>query len=478
MVILKRPGILLHFLPFIILVSFLIGAYTDFSKNVSDKKHDMIQQLALTESNVNKVTNSNISKMIGVTTHISINPDIDIDELDYFIQKVVDSENNIISNIGIFKDTTAIYLYPYEPNKDMSNINLVDIPAQKDDALRVKNDLKVIITRPVELVQGGIGIITRMPITLPDGSYWGQLGYMMKLDDIIENLFLDTDSYTYLITQYDDNNFSHTIYDSGFEDKILVDEIIVNLPSGYWSVQIGYNNLFELTSPVFYIMIFSAIILFGLSIYIISKFKAYNTELLHLAQKKELILKEVHHRIKNNMNTMDALLRLQSDQVNAETSGILDVAAGRLQSMMVLYDKLYISENTGNLSLKEYLSSLIEKITMIFPKKVLVETAIEDISIDSKLLSSLGIIINELITNSMKYAFTGNNGRITIKASIIGNLITLEYQDNGVGIPESVTFENSTGFGMQLVKILVEQIDGNIRIERGNGTKFVIEFAA
>jgi len=250
----------------------LIAAYSDFEKKVSHEKHDMIQQLSLTESYVNEVTNQNISKMIGVTTFISMNTDIDIEELNYFVQKVVHSENNLISNIGIFKDTTAIYLYPYEPNKSMNNINLVELPPFKNDALRVKNDLIVVITRPEEVVQGGIGIITRMPITLPDGSYWGQLGYMMKLDDIIGNLFLEADNYSYLITQYNSyNNLSHTVYDSGFEANLLVDGINIKLPSGYWTVQIGYNNLPGLTSPVFYILIFSAILFFGLSRYVILK---------------------------------------------------------------------------------------------------------------------------------------------------------------------------------------------------------------
>lgn len=309
-----KPGLRIYFLPYLILIGFLIGAYSDLSRKISDEKHDMIQQLALTESNINEVTNHNISKMIGVTAHISINTDIDIEELNYFVQKVVHSEKNIISNLGIFEDTTAIYIYPYEANKDMSNINLANIPSQKNDALRVKNGLEIVITAPVEVVQGGIGIMTRMPITLPDGSYWGQLGYMMKIDDIIGNLFLDTDNYTYLITQYDtDSGLSHLVYDSGFKEKLLVDEISIKLPSGYWKVQIGYNNLLGLTSLVFYIMIFSAIIFFVLARYIISKFEAYNTELLYLSQRDELTGLKNRRSVKNSLDTFNSVLMLDID---------------------------------------------------------------------------------------------------------------------------------------------------------------------
>ncbi len=200
-----------------------------------------------------------------------------------------------------------------------------------------------------------------------------------------------------------------------------------------------------------------------------------------LLAEKELILKESHHRIKNNMLTIGALFNLQlNSRTNPETAHILLDASSRVKSMLVLYDKLYRAENIQHLSLKEYLPDLVKEIMAIFPLKefVRLETQIGDISLDAKMLSPLGILINELITNSMKYAFQGrNHGLITITAALKENLVTLEYQDDGVGFPESVTFETSTGFGIQLIKSLVEQLHGTIRIERGSGTKFVIQFA-
>ena len=209
----------------------------------------------------------------------------------------------------------------------------------------------------------------------------------------------------------------------------------------------------------------------------ITERKIAEQKMKKLLAEKEIILKEVHHRIKNNMNTIAALLSMQADQINHETSSILKYAEGQVQSMMVLYDKLYRLDDVSKLSLKEYLPSLIEEIVGIFSRSVKIESHIEDIVLDAKLLSSLGIIINELITNSMKYAFNGNEGLIKVHASITGNLISLEYQDDGIGLSESVTFENPVGFGLELIQMLVEQIDGTIRIERGNGTKFVLEFS-
>jgi len=209
--------------------------------------------------------------------------------------------------------------------------------------------------------------------------------------------------------------------------------------------------------------------------------KAAEDKINNLLKDKELILREVHHRIINNMKTMSALLQLKSDfQKNKEASVILQDAAGQIHSMLVLYKKLYTSDDFRQLSLKIYIPSLVEEIINIFQlnESIDIQTQIEDISLDAQFISPLGIIINELITNSIKYAFNDESGnpQILLRVSTTGRLLYLEYQDNGAGIPESVSFDNSTGFGLQLVNMLVKQINGSIRIEREKGTKFVIEF--
>lgn len=204
------------------------------------------------------------------------------------------------------------------------------------------------------------------------------------------------------------------------------------------------------------------------------------TTVYNLLNEKEIILKEVHHRVKNNMYNIGALLNMQANtQENPAAKSVLFDAAGRVQSMSVLYDKLYRSENVNAVSLKEYLPDLVYEIVGIFPhkKSVKVKTQVDDIVLDAKLLSVLGILVNELITNSMKYAFAGrSDGVITVNVSKNNKMITMIIADNGIGIPETVTFENSAGFGMQLAAMLTEQIGGSIRIERGEGARFVLEF--
>lgn len=202
----------------------------------------------------------------------------------------------------------------------------------------------------------------------------------------------------------------------------------------------------------------------------------------NLLHEKELILKEVHHRIKNNMNTIKALLILQGyKQDTLLCTDILNDAANRVQSMMTLYDKLYRSDNYRELNIREFLPALVAEITGLFRDSVTLATEIDvqDFILGVEVLTPVGIIINELITNSMKYAFTGReNGCIYLSALKIGNTVTIIYRDNGIGLPEEVTFKNTTGFGLQLIAMLVDQIRGSIMIDRNNGTEYKITLEA
>jgi PAS domain S-box-containing protein len=204
-------------------------------------------------------------------------------------------------------------------------------------------------------------------------------------------------------------------------------------------------------------------------------------EIKNLLQQKELILKEAHHRVKNNMMIIKSLLSIQS---GAETDPVvrdkLRDASGRLHSMEILYDKLYRCENFDVLSVRDYLPRLVDEIVALFPATPAVRTELEidDFSMSSKSISTIGIIVNELITNSMKYAFKGRlEGRVAIKVYRRDGVVSVLYQDDGLGLPETVGLDSTKGLGMMLVNLLVKQLGGTICIERGGGTRYMIEFA-
>ncbi len=200
-----------------------------------------------------------------------------------------------------------------------------------------------------------------------------------------------------------------------------------------------------------------------------------------LLSEKELTLKEVHHRIKNNMGTIKALLMLQAESIKDRAAvSALTEAANRVQSMSALYDKLYTSYNYTEMPVTYYFSTLVDEIMANFPNRnsVLVEKNFDDFNLCVDLLQPLGIIINELLTNIMKYAFPGRSeGLIELSLTKSDRLVTLVIQDNGVGIPDTVDLKSSAGFGMQLVGTLASQIHGVLSVKRENGTMFTLEFS-
>lgn len=198
-----------------------------------------------------------------------------------------------------------------------------------------------------------------------------------------------------------------------------------------------------------------------------------------LLEEKELILKEVNHRIKNNMSIIASLLSLQAQQQREEGAvAALKDAVGRVQSMMLLYDKLYISDSFLSLSARTYLGALVDDIAVNFSSspRIEVEKDIEDFVLDAKLLQPVGIILNELLTNVMKYAFAGRKaGRVRVGASLSGSRMRLEVQDDGLGMPLSVSLAQPSGFGLMMVGVLAKQLGGEVEIVREGGTRVILE---
>ncbi|HNX22778.1 MAG TPA: PAS domain S-box protein [Spirochaetota bacterium] len=216
--------------------------------------------------------------------------------------------------------------------------------------------------------------------------------------------------------------------------------------------------------------------------------KAYEEKITNLLNEKDVLLKEkeallreVHHRIKNNMSTISSLLHLQADALNdPSAAAALDDARSRVMSMMIIYDKLYRSDDFRNIGVRDYLVNLIHEIFSTFPdrKKLNINYVVDDFILDSKLLFPLGIIINELLTNSMKHAFPGGReGKIDVSVKIYDNgFIEASVSDDGIGIPESVDLRRTQSFGLNLINLLADQIGGSIIVNRMEGTQFIIKF--
>jgi len=216
--------------------------------------------------------------------------------------------------------------------------------------------------------------------------------------------------------------------------------------------------------------------------YDITERKRVEEEVQKQLSEKEILLKEIHHRVKNNIANIECLLSMHADShSNPEVRSALQDAISRIQSMRVLYDNLLIGRDYHEVNLLNYAESLIDSIASVFREggKITIEKKIADFTLPAKKAISVGIIINELLTNAFKYAFKGReNGLVSINLEKKGNTATLTVHDNGIGIDEKIQSNRSSGLGMMLVKMLTEQLNGTCSIRNDNGTKSVIRFEA
>jgi len=199
-----------------------------------------------------------------------------------------------------------------------------------------------------------------------------------------------------------------------------------------------------------------------------------------LLREKDLLLQEAHHRVKNNMNTIYAIISLQIQTLRDPSAiqALVD-AKTRIQSMIVLYDKLSLGNGEDAVWLDEYLPALAAEIVDNFPNSdaVQITSTIEHVRLDAKRTSSLGLIVNELLTNIMKYAFIGReDGHIILTIACLERNFLVSIQDNGNGLPETVDFERSAGFGLVIIRNLAQQLEGTLTIERVVGTTIRLIF--
>jgi PAS domain S-box-containing protein len=250
-------------------------------------------------------------------------------------------------------------------------------------------------------------------------------------------------------------------------------EVRMKHKDGHWVWLLGQGKVFTWTPEG------KPLMMYGMHT-VITENKVAEEKIRKLLDERDLTLKEVHHRVKNNMNTIASLLSIQAQNLKepAAVSALQD-AKGRVKSMMVLYDKLFQTTESRVVSLQNYIPALIDEIVRNFSTsaRIKVETSLEDLHLEAQILQPLGLILNELITNICKYAFPDQkSGTITVSATTLGGRIELTVMDDGIGIPDYIDFDRSTGFGLQLVRALTLQLDGSIRIVRDQGTRVVLEF--
>lgn len=209
-------------------------------------------------------------------------------------------------------------------------------------------------------------------------------------------------------------------------------------------------------------------------------------ELLEALEEKELLLKEINHRVKNNLQLISSLLNLQIPYVGHESAELFKESQNRVRSIAMVHDKIYQSKCLNKVDFKDYTINIISTLFQTYnlnKKRISSELNMESINLNIETCIPYGLILTELLTNSIKHAFPADsdgsieyNGTIIVELFSLGDEIILKIKDDGIGFPENVDLENTNSFGLQLVNLLVNQLRGTIELRRDNGTEFKIKF--
>lgn len=214
----------------------------------------------------------------------------------------------------------------------------------------------------------------------------------------------------------------------------------------------------------------------------ITERKQAETQIKSSLKEKEVLLREIHHRVKNNLQVISSLLLLQSKHISGKKNlELFKESQNRVKSMALIHEKLYQSQDLASINFKEYLNTLIIGLFRSYQAQsghVELKLEVGDISLGVDSAIPCGLIINELVSNSLKYAFP--NGREGVISVVLRSLnkkdVELVVSDNGVGIPEDLDFRNTKSLGLHLVTILAEdQLEGEIKLSRDKGTEFQIK---
>jgi len=217
----------------------------------------------------------------------------------------------------------------------------------------------------------------------------------------------------------------------------------------------------------------------------ISERKRNEKRILDSLKEKEVMLKEIHHRVKNNMQIMISLLRLQMRQIKNDTAqDILKESQDRIQSMALVHEALYRSGNMAEVELGSYIqnfSNMLYKSYATDPSRIRLQVDAEDVKLGIDQAVPCGLIVHELVSNVLKHAFPTHRkkrGRIHVLLRHQGDDIELSVKDNGIGLPEGIDFGKSKTLGMKLVMILADQLQAKIVLEKRQGTQISITFRA
>jgi len=330
-----------------------------------------------------------------------------------------------------------------------------------------------------------------------------------KLESIFnstENMMMWTMDRNYCVTTFN-SNFSHWLTDS-LTENIEMGENVFSILRKHVDQNVYQNQLdameiafsgrhqqFELAlqtsekKTIWLQMFLNPVYLNGVQeevsclVYDTTDRKTIERKIREALKEKEVLLQEIHHRVKNNLQVISSILNLQSSYVqDPATLEILQESQNRIKSMSFIHETLYRTSDFSSINFSEYLRTLANNLIQTYgitKNKVRFYPNLDDVTIHIDQAIPCGLIVNELISNSLKYAFEGReSGDLFLDLKQSGTTIALRVSDNGIGLPAGFRYEKTDSLGVQLVYTLTEQLDGVIKVSSKpeEGTEFLVTF--
>jgi len=205
----------------------------------------------------------------------------------------------------------------------------------------------------------------------------------------------------------------------------------------------------------------------------------YEDEIVSSLNEKQILLREIHHRVKNNLQIISSLLSLQSGGLSENNFRDFFIKSqNRVKSIAIVHEMLYKNENISKINFKNYIDELSGYILDTYnAENIKINIIAENIFLDTEVTMNLGLIVNEIISNAVKHAFNEvKEGTITIELTKENDFYFLKVRDNGIGLPDSFDIKKTSTLGMHLISSLVKKIEGNLEIKNNVGTEFIITF--
>lgn len=490
---LKWRPLIISLISFIfILILSLFAVYQSYVSNRISKDNIALSKLKTISQLLTNNFESKMQLANLLAGYVSYKQSITQQEFDLFAAYCIKQNDSKILSIQWAPNGIISHLYPVKVNKQALGLNLFTYKTTKKAALQSLKTKKPHLNGPIPLIQGGIGIIYRVPVftisqSLDSHQFLGYSAVVAKWKDIVKECKLNIfDQQTIALKVSNDsperNYFKNGVFYGNqyfFDESCLTDTLTIT--DKKWILGIKPKQL-HIEAFLFNFYIILSLLFSGIISLYIYKNRKYlekikisnklledkNAQIQNQIKEKILMMKEIHHRVKNNFQLASSLAKLQSYETDdAQTKAIFQEFSNRINSLALTHEQFLSNDHDViETSIKEYIIALCDNLVEQIDKnnvKIAVNSVDEKISIKHIIL--LGIMINELITNSLKYAFhQAEIGHIIINFNKINDLFELVYLDDGIGFKIDVLNNENDSFGIDLIKNITNQLDGHIEL--------------